>query len=207
MAPGRRIPSGSSGHDMGKLGDVITFYSYKGGVGRSMALANVAWSLANRGSRVLTIDFDLEAPGLPRYFAPFLDQRALVSSPGLIDFFFEHVERAKASRGFPSISLGGSEGAQEALMTYAVPVKWSFPDGGTIDLLPSGKPGPAYARRVSGFDWHAFYEFFAGRELLQRIRKELQSQYDYVLVDSRTGLNDTAGICTVLLPDAVVVCF
>lgn len=52
-------------------GRIITFYSYKGGTGRSMALANVAWILASQGERVLTIDWDLEAPGLHRYFHPF----------------------------------------------------------------------------------------------------------------------------------------
>lgn len=44
----------------------FTFYSFKGGVGRSMAMANVADILARRGLRVLAIDFDLEAPGLDR---------------------------------------------------------------------------------------------------------------------------------------------
>ena len=29
-----------------RSGKIITFYSYKGGTGRSMALANVAWTLA-----------------------------------------------------------------------------------------------------------------------------------------------------------------
>jgi len=48
-------------------GTVVTFYSYKGGVGRSFALANIAVLLARWGHRVLTIDWDLEAPGLERY--------------------------------------------------------------------------------------------------------------------------------------------
>ncbi len=42
----------------------ITFYSYKGGVGRSLALANIATRLAEFGKRVCLLDFDLEAPGL-----------------------------------------------------------------------------------------------------------------------------------------------
>ena len=46
---------------------LTTFYSYKGGVGRTLALANVGAALAKRGSgRVLLIDCDLEAPGLHR---------------------------------------------------------------------------------------------------------------------------------------------
>jgi MinD-like ATPase involved in chromosome partitioning or flagellar assembly len=47
---------------------IVTFYSYKGGVGRSMALANVADILCRQGARVLMVDFDLEAPGLEQYF-------------------------------------------------------------------------------------------------------------------------------------------
>jgi MinD-like ATPase involved in chromosome partitioning or flagellar assembly len=50
------------------MGEVISFYSYKGGVGRSMLLANVAVVLAQRGRRVLCIDFDLEAGGLHTIF-------------------------------------------------------------------------------------------------------------------------------------------
>ena len=38
----------------------ITFYSFKGGVGRSMALINTAGILAGqRGFRVLVLDLDL----------------------------------------------------------------------------------------------------------------------------------------------------
>ena len=71
------------------MGEIVTFYSYKGGTGRSMALANVAWILASRKKRVLMIDWDLEAPGLHRYFAPFLVDRDLGGSRGVIDFIRE----------------------------------------------------------------------------------------------------------------------
>ena len=55
-------------------GQIITFYSYKGGTGRTMALANVAWILASNGKRVLAVDWDLESPGLHKFFHPFLDE-------------------------------------------------------------------------------------------------------------------------------------
>ena len=44
-------------------GMIVTFYSWKGGVGRTMALANTAVQLARKGNRVLVVDWDLEAPG------------------------------------------------------------------------------------------------------------------------------------------------
>src|SRR3954465_1267346 len=56
-------------------GTVVTFYSYKGGVGRSFTLANIAVLLARWGYRVLAVDWDLEAPGLHHYFAPILPRQ------------------------------------------------------------------------------------------------------------------------------------
>src|SRR5215813_12543853 len=78
----------------GLKGRIITFYSYKGGTGRSMALANVAWILAMNGKRVLVIDWDLEAPGLHRYFHPFLEDKELAQCEGLIDFVMQYAETA-----------------------------------------------------------------------------------------------------------------
>ncbi|MBR1199537.1 AAA family ATPase [Bradyrhizobium sp. AUGA SZCCT0158] len=60
---------------------IVTFYSYKGGVGRSMALANVAVLLARQGKKVLMVDWDLEAPGLENYFFYFKNE---VGGPGLL---------------------------------------------------------------------------------------------------------------------------
>src|SRR4051812_15582366 len=76
------------------LGRVVTFYSYKGGTGRSMALANAAWTLAANGLRVLMIDWDLEAPGLHRYFRPYLLDPELESSDGLMDFMLAFADAA-----------------------------------------------------------------------------------------------------------------
>ncbi|MCX6641832.1 MAG: hypothetical protein NTV15_00385, partial [Candidatus Bathyarchaeota archaeon] len=79
------------------LGEVTTFYSYKGGTGRSMALANVACILAkSHEGRVLMIDWDLEAPGLHRFFRRRIidglnpmDSYALDNKPGLIELFID----------------------------------------------------------------------------------------------------------------------
>ncbi|RMH39298.1 MAG: hypothetical protein D6694_11330, partial [Gammaproteobacteria bacterium] len=40
--------------------DRLVFYSVKGGVGRSTALAATAWYLAKKGKRVLVIDMDFQ---------------------------------------------------------------------------------------------------------------------------------------------------
>ena len=65
----------------------VTFYSYKGGVGRSLAIANVACVLArDYGKRVLLVDWDLEAPGLHRFFG--LESESL--GPGLMDILDDY---------------------------------------------------------------------------------------------------------------------
>lgn len=70
-----------TGDDAG-AGRIITFYSYKGGTGRTMALANTAWILASSGKSVLVVDWDLDAPGLDRFLHPFLSESQLRSTPG-----------------------------------------------------------------------------------------------------------------------------
>ena len=67
---------------------IYTFYSYKGGVGRSMALANVAELFYRAGLKVLMIDWDLEAPGLERFFP--IDYEDFYTKPGLMDLLLEY---------------------------------------------------------------------------------------------------------------------
>ena len=67
---------------------IYTFYSYKGGVGRSMALANVAELMRRRGLNVLIVDFDLEAPGLERFFQCYVNNEEIdhiLAKRGMID--------------------------------------------------------------------------------------------------------------------------
>ncbi|GAA2379163.1 KGGVGR-motif variant AAA ATPase [Dactylosporangium salmoneum] len=185
------------------MSGIVTFYSYKGGAGRSMALANVAWILAGRGHRVLAIDWDLEAPGLHRYFHPFLLDPQLRGTDGLINLFWDYTTAV----------MGAEDDGGEALFArftdltpYSIPVRWNFPDGGALSLVPAGRQDDTYAERVDLFDWNDLYRRHGGGPFLEALRRRLLADYDYVLVDSRTGLADTAGICTVQLPDVLVNC-
>jgi cellulose biosynthesis protein BcsQ len=182
---------------MSATGRIITFYSYKGGGGRSMAVANVAWILASSGRRVLLIDWDLDAPGLHHFFRPFLTDPQLVQSDGLIDFLFTYLVRA----------AGESSASGLNIFNYACSLNWEFPSPGAIDFVPAGRQNPSYAVRVNEFDWQTFYERLAGHDLLESLKCEVRSMYDYVLIDSRSGVSDYAGICTIQMPDALVIPF
>src|SRR4051812_44819450 len=66
-------------------GRVCVFYSYKGGVGRTMALCNVAVALAARPtvSKVLCVDLDFEAPGVTTYL-PRLEETEAAARHGVL---------------------------------------------------------------------------------------------------------------------------
>jgi formylglycine-generating enzyme required for sulfatase activity/cellulose biosynthesis protein BcsQ len=186
-------------------GKIVTFYSYKGGTGRSMALANVAWILASAGKKVLALDWDLEAPGLHRYFGPFLVDPDIEATDGIIDFVHEYAIEAKT----PSRAAEDDDWLRQFadLTRHAVAVDWAFPGDGALDLVPAGRQDPAYAARVNLFNWTSFYDRLGGGPFWEKVKQNVKDKYDYILVDSRTGISDTAGICTVQLPDVLVVCF
>jgi cellulose biosynthesis protein BcsQ len=189
------------------VGRIVTFYSYKGGTGRSMALANFAWILAASGKRVLAIDWDLEAPGLHRYFRPFLTDPDLFETDGLIDTFWSFAAAALArtpTDAGPQKSNGDDFAG--ALDDAKRRLNWNFVTGGYIDFVGAGRQGATYSERVNTFDWKRFYEL-GGANMLDSEKVYLRSCYDWVLIDSRTGVSDTSGISTMQLPDTVVVCF
>jgi MinD-like ATPase involved in chromosome partitioning or flagellar assembly len=186
-----------------ELGRIITFYSYKGGTGRTMALSNVAWVLASNGYDVLLIDWDLEAPGLHRYLRPFLIDHDLADTPGLIDFMWDSAEVCMTPADHDR-SVGSKF---PSLEDYVVGLAWDFGERGSIDFIPAGQQDDNYAQRVNTFNWDNFYERLGGGKLLEAQRQLLRTKYDYILIDSRTGVSDTSGICTVQMPDILVAFF
>ncbi|MBL8616256.1 MAG: AAA family ATPase [Deltaproteobacteria bacterium] len=165
-----------------RAGSVITFYSYKGGVGRTFLLANVAATLRQWGARVLCVDWDLEAPGLHHYLRPQGEPTV-----GLIDVI----------EGFvPGVPLAWSD----ALCDGPV-LNRAAPRGHLQLLLAGGAEG--YGARMQALDWRKLYQNGLG-DAIERMREEWRRAYDFVLVDSRTGLSDLAGICTIQLPDLLV---
>jgi len=188
-------------------GKIITFYSYKGGTGRTMNLANIAWILASNGKRVLAIDWDLEAPGLHRYFYPYLTDKALTSSDGVMEFVVAFAIEAVTPDPESQPSPDDWYLPYANILRYAKSLNWKFPGRGTLDFIPAGRQDQTYARRVNTFDWEAFYNRLGGGLLIEEAKQIMRKEYDYVLIDSRTGVSDTSGICTVQMPDVLALCF
>lgn len=166
---------------------ITTFYSFKGGVGRTMALVNAAVDLVQRGKRVLMVDFDLEAPGLDTFDLPRGDGPKF----GMVDFVHHY--------------LRSSQAPEVAAYLYESPGIGR--EGGKLWIMPSGSPEESYAQRLSEIEWKDLYERRNGYLLFEDLKLQWDDSIkpDYVFIDSRTGHTDVGGICTRQLPDAVVI--
>lgn len=168
---------------------VVTFYSYKGGVGRTLALVNVAALLAKQGRRVLAVDFDLEAPSLPDFdfFNPAIGRK------GVVDYVSEY----------------RATGIAPSCHDFIVPCEVA---GHPIWVMPAGRSTePGYTDRLNDIDWKELYEEQDGFLLFEDLKQQWAQfegrGFDYVLLDSRTGHTDVGGICTRQLPNAVSIMF
>ena len=90
-----------------------------------------------------------------------------------------------------------------------MPFRWTgaFPDGGRLDFLSAGRQNRDYSAAVCSLDWDNFYDRLGGGRFFRAMRDDMKQNYDYVLIDSRTGLSDVADICTIELPDVLTICF
>jgi MinD-like ATPase involved in chromosome partitioning or flagellar assembly len=175
-------------------GHIITFYSYKGGTGRSMAVANVACYLAQR-YKVLTIDWDLDAPGLTQYFRKIVTGE---EKKGILDFF----EAVLA--GGRSLSSSRIDYAELIAKNRLVDCfhETSIPN---LTFMGPGATDEQYTKRLAEFDWNGLHNRLPG--LFSAFAIYLSERFDYVLIDSRSGFSDIAGICTAILPEKLVAVF
>jgi cellulose biosynthesis protein BcsQ len=175
----------------------LTFYSYKGGTGRSLLLANAARYLALLGERVVALDFDFEAPGL--------HYKLNISPPG------KRTADAIPERGAVDYLLATAQGDRppKSLLDYVVSVPLPQATKGSLHLMPAGSaPTGDYWKALTALLRHDLFTDPEGSgiaaclELKARIEEELKA--DFLLIDSRTGVTELAGVTTTVLADKVV---
>lgn len=172
---------------------VSTFYSYKGGVGRTFALVNVAVELAKQGRNVLLVDFDLEAPGIDTFVG--FENKS--NAGGIVQFVSDYVER-KAPPPVKDYVYEATIGTHEQLAA-----------NGKVWVMPAGRRNSHYDQLLSKIHWQQLYDELEGFFLFEDLKRQWESEFapDYVLIDSRTGHTDVGGICTRQLADLVVILF
>jgi MinD-like ATPase involved in chromosome partitioning or flagellar assembly len=162
---------------------IVTFYSLRGGVGRTTALAAAARMLAGLGRRVLCIDMDFEAPGLPYLLGlpePDLKQGALPLLLALeqdedIDIR-DHVQRVS-----------------EAYELYC---------------MPAGLLSTQYAERLRLLDPESWYrEDFNPLHRLLDLSARSSLSPDIILLDARTGISAINAPLLFDVSDMAVICF
>ena len=178
----------------------VTFYSYKGGVGRTLALANVAEYLVRFNKKVCIMDFDLEAPGL-RYKLEEKSNDKVPLQIGLVEYMHYFFEFTKQS-AFP-----------ESLKKYSQEVKFKNHPENPVTFIPAGNSEMAsYWNKLSKLDWNSYFEkssrskgygnlFFL--ELKERVKLEFKP--DILLIDCRTGISTVFGITNAVLSEYSIV--
>jgi cellulose biosynthesis protein BcsQ len=165
----------------------VTFYSFKGGVGRTTALIHVAWILAMRGRKVVAVDLDLEAPGLSA-----LPNLTPVPEHGIVDYLYE---RSYIPKGVePNISIVDIFG--EVRIPNAP---------GRLFIVPTGSLDLNYITKLDDLRASAVTEH--GEDLWSVFFREIteQLQPDVILVDSRTGINEWGAFSLLRAADQAVV--
>lgn len=178
----------------------ITFYSFKGGVGRSLMLSNMAlWLADEMKAKVCVIDFDLEAPGLPYKFEDLqnpADQERLAKTEGIVEYVDEFNQT-----GYPPADF----------TRFYLPFTTS--KGNPITLIPAGNLQEAdYWRKLFAINWQQLFEhdpatgYSKGLLLLEDLKGRIEAELapDFLLIDSRTGLTETASITLKLMADKAI---
>ncbi len=169
---------------------IVAFYSYKGGVGRSTLAAATAFALSSDNHRVLLIDADFEAPGVPSYFYPsshYPDYNPAEGAKGLVEYLnLVHTSKITRQDRVPSITpfLFGNDQYYPNL---------SFIAAGDL-ANPTN-----YANEVArvNFNDHS-------KSALIQLLKNLGTDFEIIIFDARTGLTDAGGLITNILADFAV---
>lgn len=177
---------------------ILTFYSYKGGVGRSTTLASCAAYLSYHFSRkVVILDCDFEAPGFTNFFME--DPTSPVTSDGLIEYFIDS-----------SVTLNDN------LSRYYWQASKQFSGDGEIYVFPAGNlddseyiDGLFHSHRDHYLNGLTRLDMFSPNVLVgqfQKLFSQIKTEInpDVILIDSRTGFNDIFGLSAFRLSDIVV---
>ncbi|MEY2632031.1 MAG: hypothetical protein RIR00_685, partial [Pseudomonadota bacterium] len=166
----------------------LTFYSYKGGVGRSLLAANIGVLRSRRGKTLLW-DLDVEAPGLHR-----IGRLAPPSPPqeGFFEWLVDWQAQDKnAKPDYPRL----------VAMAQQTPV------AGKLYVLPACGENANIPELYESIRWDDFLK--QDLELGRRLFREALSSFatagfETVIMDSRTGYTDIGGLLAGLLPHVTV---
>jgi cellulose biosynthesis protein BcsQ len=168
---------------------IVSFFSFKGGVGRTSTLVATALTLARNGHRVAIVDLDLEAPGLATIFSPD-DSNNL----GVIDYLLEKKIQENDWK----------------LRNHLIPINKQTllgEQGEIIQLLPAGTIDGNYLEKLARLDFQNLVDGEL-QSIMVDMLKELNNEakpLDFILMDARAGFHDIGGLAITALSHAAVI--
>jgi len=182
---------------------IVTFYSYKGGLGRTTTLTSYAMDLAiNHKKRVCILDCDFEAPGYMNFFS--LGNYEVLKSgskSGIVEFLVDNSFQNTID-----------------IKNYIISCEdLQLPDLKNLYIVPAGNLSDIsiecstkyvthrdhYLEALSRIDLSNEAVIIKGFEsMFEKIEKSVKP--DIILIDSRTGFNDIFGITALKLSDCIV---
>lgn len=157
---------------------ITAFYSFKGGIGRTTALASCAWQLAEEGKRVVILDLDLEAPGIGTLLE-------VESERGLLDLLVDGIVTG-------TVDLEGAHAPARVLDV-----------ADRVIVLPAGRLNENFLEKLARLDFssHGAHDKppsdgspveKALRAILKAVKTKLRP--DYIFLDARSGIHDLSGL-------------
>lgn len=166
---------------------IISFYSYKGGVGRTVALIQTAYNLAAAGKRVLLLDLDIEAPSLHNIF------REQVTDPysgiqyGIVEYLYRTVVEYKENEALDGIFC------QIPMENIA----------GELFLIPAVKEiDKNYIYQIDRLQTQMVQERNIFEKIFEYVSHALN--LDLIMIDTRAGFNPWGALSLLSLSDQVI---
>lgn len=162
---------------------ITTFYSIKGGVGRTTAMAYVAHLLADKDLTVVALDFDLEAPGLSSILGV---EDKLSEKRGILEYLrqIEFEEPGDLKQHLIKVDTGKE-----------------------LYLFPAGKPGRRYIELLDSLNIKQYYRLKSNplHILFDDIKKAMNPHV--ILIDARTGMTSANAPLLFDISDMAVIFF
>jgi len=158
---------------------VISFYSYKGGVGRTIALMQTANLLALKGKKIALIDLDIEAPSFNEIFS-----ESIQSDKGLMNYLYSKLYNL------------------DKIEVSSIVSKLPLNAPGDVYIVPTGSINKKYVKMLEALKEKRISE----NKYIEELIDELYKNYDidYVLIDSRTGINNWGALAIGEIADEVM---
>lgn len=155
-----------------KISNVISGYSFKGGMGRSTTLAYLSYFYYLMGKKVVVLDCDFEAPGIASIF---FDKKTRETKAGILDYLID-------------LNIDNNLEIEKYFLQNKV-----SSNSGNLYLFPSGIDfdTKTYINKISKIDFNSkiYTDRFQG--LLNEINQVLKP--DIIFIDLRAGINESNG--------------